>query len=110
MIESVNSDKEHFDLFKKQPRVMSSTDSGLYKRYKYTPKEIDEVVEYFKFEERKRRGFSSPYLKKNPFQNYFENYVISLEKEFKYLGETEANLRILTELEKKHKLALATFI
>ena len=100
---------DHFQVYKKQERSMASIDSGLYKKYKHYPKEIDEVVEYFKHEERKRRGFSSPYLKVNPFQNYFESYVISLEEEFKHLGDTEANLRLLSSLEIKHKIALATF-
>jgi hypothetical protein len=112
------SDKEHFDLFKKPDysktqfhgvrASVGSEDTGLYKRYVPAPRNIDYVTEYFIFEERKRRGFKSPFLTKNPYEDIFADYIDELEKKYAHLPPSVGYNRLLAELEVKHQQALAS--
>ncbi len=104
---------DHYDVFKK-PKFhemragLGSEDTGLYRKYVPTPMNLDFVVQYFKFEETKRRGFSSPYLTKNPYENDFISYVEELESKYSNLPPSIAHNRLIADLEAKHKLALAS--
>jgi len=100
---------DHFDCYKKPEKSMDSY-GKLYRPYEHRSQKQDDVVEYFKYEEKKRRGFSSPYLKINPFEVCFEDYVETLKEKFKHFGETEAHIRVMTLLEAKYNAAKATFV
>jgi len=106
-------EKDHFGLFTK-PKFhemragIGSENTGLYKKYVPTPMNLDFIVEYFKFEERKRLGFSSPYLTKNPYENAFADYVEELENKYRGLPNSTAHARLIADLEVKHSLALAS--
>jgi hypothetical protein len=109
----LESRDDHFSLFTK-PKLheiragVGSENTGLYKKYVPTPRNLDFVVEYFAFEERKRRGFSSPYLTKNPYENAFADYVDELENKYSDLPSSVAHNRLIADLEAKHTLALAS--
>ena len=109
---TMNKD-EHFDLFTK-PKYhevragVGSENSGLYKKYVPVPRNLDILVEYFVFEERKRQGFSSPFLKKNPFEDSFADFIEDFELKHKNLPKEIAHARLLSALEVKHKEALAS--
>lgn len=108
------SDKDHYSLFTK-PKLhemragSGSENTGLYKKFVYTPRDIDGVLEYFKFAEKKRRGFNSPFLTKNPFENAFTEYVEELQDKYRKLPTSVAHARLLADLESYHKKALASF-
>lgn len=107
-----DSREEHYLLFTK-PKLhemrssAGSENSGLYKKYIPTQRNIDFLVEYFVFEERKRCGFSSPYLTKNPYENDFLKAVEELEIKYSHLPPSIAHNRLIADLEAKHQLALA---
>jgi hypothetical protein len=107
--------EEHFDLFTKPKfhevrSASGSEDTGMYKKYKHNVVTLDYVVEYFKFEERKRRGFSSPYLTKNPYEGSFSDYVEELEKKYAELPAALSHERVISALEEKYKKAMASLI
>lgn len=106
---------EHYSLFSKpilhEMRAGSgSENTGLYKKFVHVPRDIDGVLEYFKFAERTRRGFNSPFLTKNPFENAFAEYVEELEDKYKDLPASVAHARLIADLESYHKKALASFL
>ena len=111
----LSTDKEDFlDCYKKplfhEARMgTASENSGHYKPYKYIARDIDEVVEYFKFAENKRRGFSSPYLKTNPYENHFSRFIEETEKKYAHLPESIAHARLYADIEVKYNQALASF-
>jgi len=90
--------EEHYDLFTKKRPIDKSV--LFYKNKKNN--QLDYVVEYFRFEERERRGFSSVYLHGNPFKEHYIRFVRSLAKKYSHLQEDEARSKILLELEMKH--------
>lgn len=104
---------DHGLLFKKPKytettTALGSENSGLYRKYVPLQRDLDLVIEFFKFEEKKRRGFSSPYLTKNPYENDFYAYVEELEAKYSNLPSSVAHGRLLAEIEVKHKLALTS--
>ena len=112
MLSSEEFKDDHYALFKK-PKLTETTtslgseNSGLYKKYVHVHRDIDFLVEYFVFEERKKRGFSSPYLTKNPYENDFLKGVEDLESKYAHLPPSVAHSRLIGDLETKHQLALA---
>ena len=104
------SKDEHYSLFSK-PKVvekMGSENSGMYKKFVPIRRDICFITEFFKYEEQKRRGFTSKYLTVNPYQNDFEEYIKLREEQDKHLPESVAHGRLLADLERFHKQALAS--
>jgi hypothetical protein len=104
--------EEHFDLFTKPKfhevrSASGSEDTGMYKKYKHNVVTLDYVIEYFKFEERKRRGFSSPYLTKNPYEGEFNDFVLETEAKYSDLAPSSAHNKLLMELQEKYDKAMA---
>jgi hypothetical protein len=112
--EILSSRDDHFSLFKKpvfhEVRLgEKSEDENRYPKFIPEQRNQDDVVEYFKFNERLRRGFSSPFLKINPFENHFALFVEKLEEKYKAMPPSESHVRILAELEGKYRIAMASF-
>jgi len=104
---------EHFDLFKKAKMTQTTTslgseNSGLYRKFVPIRRDINWLVQYFIFEEKKRRGFTSVYLPRNPYENHFYEYIKMCEERDKGLPESVAHGRLLADLERFHKQALAS--
>lgn len=100
--------EEHFDLFVKPKRVDMS--SPIYAKYKHVARELDYVVEYFRFEELRKKGFTSQFLTKNPYEGEFADFVTTLEEHYKHLPEYESHVRVLEALEAKHRLAVQSVV
>jgi hypothetical protein len=104
---------EHYDLFRK-PKFhemragLGSENTGLYKKYVSIPCNLDFVVEYFKLEDLKRRGFSSPFLTKNPYESHFSAFVEDFETKNAHLPPETSHARLIAALENKHQQALAS--
>jgi hypothetical protein len=90
---------EHFNLFEKPTTHVP-------KKYVHVERPIDYVLEYFKFEELKKNGFSNRFLTKNPYEGEFADYVEALEKKYSHLPEIESHVRVYGEIEQKYRLAL----
>jgi len=106
VVEKFLDDKDHFKVFEAPDRSRSSVDTQLYKRYISYERKQDDLVEYFIFEEKKKLGFSSPYLKINPFERLFKQFVEDLEDKYAHLPPSESHVRLIAHLEVKHALAI----
>jgi hypothetical protein len=110
----LSTDKEDLrDCYKKpllhEARMgTTSENSNFYKTYKYIPKDIDEVVEYFKFEEMRKQGFASRFLTKNPYEEAFYDYIEKLNRDYNHLPKSVAHARVLNVLADKHEKALVS--
>lgn len=101
---------DHCLLFQKPAKDnRGSVDSKMYKRYVAIPKEVDTVVEYFKFNELvKTYGNLQRFAHKNPYKNDFDAFVEEFFVSHAELPEAETLRQLHAVLELSHKKALGS--
>jgi hypothetical protein len=99
---------EHYDVFKKPMKDnRGSIDTGMYKRYKDIPREVDPLVEYFKFNELVKTCTNlQRFAPKNPYKNDFDAFVDEFFSLHADLSETETLRQLHGVLEVSHMSAL----
>jgi hypothetical protein len=97
---------DHFSVFKKPIQSSYSENSGRYKPYKHIERELDGVIEYFKWAELKKSGNFNRFAPENPFKRDFEEFVENLLAENSHLPEEESMRILYSTLELKQKMAL----
>lgn len=83
-----------------------SVETMRYPAYRADACKTDFVVEFFKFSELKKRGFTSPYLTNNPYTHDFNSFVDGYLSRNSHLPESEMYRRLHADLEIKNQLAL----
>lgn len=107
--------EEHYDVFKKPSAGKQtadnrgSVDSGMYKRFTPVVREVDPMVEYFKFNELvKSNSNLQRFAPKNPFKNDFDRFVDDFKASHCHDSEEETLRLLWSVLELKQKNALGS--